>query len=423
MPLVNRQRALDVMNEAGVDVLIGTSADNVRYLTDYDCISHRITPSIRVFGILPRDPDGEVGLVVPSLEVDAWAEQPRGVADVTPYGTLYRDRLGDKGLAEDDARIYELTMATETWSSALEGLRSALQRRRLMSATIGIDESGLDVSAWQALVSHFPDAKIVPAGALFRTIRMVKTREEISRIEKAANITVDAIRAVYDLASAGVTEQELANHFKAEVARLGATPQFWVICGGRRTAHTHPRPSDYVLSQNDILKLDVGCTYEGYWSDIGRTKVLGEPTHQQEAIHSALLTGLKAAIHAVKPGVRTSEVFDAAVNAVRESGIPSYRRHHCGHGIGMSVYDSPVVQSSHFPGIYGFGDEDPVLETGMVINLETPYYLLGDYGFIVEDTVVVEQGGARTITNLSHEFRQRAGSKGQPSIQGTRSGA
>lgn len=404
MLLMNHDRARRLLAEAGIDVLVATSADNVRYLSDYECISHKITPSVLVFGVLEREGEAGVGLIVPSLEVDAWAEQPSGVCDVTAYGTLYRESRKSSGLAEDDARIFNLVLGADTSRDALRGLRSMLERRSLTSAVIGIDESGLDYRAWEAITTLLPQAKIVPAAALFRKIRMVKTSEEIRRLERSALITEEAIRSVYDLADAGVTERQLIDDFKAQVSRLGGTPQFWVICGGRRTGHTHPRPSDYALRHGDLLKLDVGCTYQGYWSDIGRTRALGNATQEQRAIHRAVLAGLRSARETIRPGIRSSEVFDAAVEAVRASGVETYSRHHCGHGIGISIYDPPVIQPSNYGGIYGLGDEDTILEAGMVLNLETPFYLLGEFGFIVEDTFVVEENGARAITTLDHAF-------------------
>lgn len=404
MTLLNRTRAHSLMEEAGLDVLIATSPDNVRYMTDYDCISHRITPSVRVFAMLPREVDAARALVVPSLEVDAWAEMPSGVDDVVAYGTLYRESQRTTGFATDDAHIFQTTMAAETHSDAVQALKSVVERRGYTSGAIGIDESGLDPATWSELVATFPHARISPAAQLLRKVRMVKTSEELRRLRESARIAEAGIRSIYSTAAIGVSEEELANGFKAEVSRLGGTPEFWVVCGGRRTAHTHPRASSYPLRAGDLLKLDVGCTYEGYWSDIGRTKVIGQPTDQQVETHRALVAGLRSAIDYVKPGIRASEVFEVAVGAVRDAGISTYQRHHCGHGIGISVYDSPVIQPRQYTGIYGFGDEDPRLEVGMVLNLETPYYLLGDFGLIVEDTVIVEEEGAVQITTLDHDF-------------------
>src|SRR2546428_474529 len=81
---------------------------------------------------------------------------------------------------------------------------------------------------------------------------------------------------------------------------------------------------------------------------------------------------------------------EAAVTAVRAAGLPEFRRHHVGHGIGLEPAEAPWLR----PG----GD---TLEAGMVLRVETPYYELGGFGVNVKETVLVTRGGA-TVVNRSH---------------------
>lgn len=403
--LLNKPRAHRLIKEAGLDLLIATSRDNVAYMSDYLCVSHGITPGVQVYGIVPGDDSVPLGLVIPSLEVDAWAEQPGPIADVTVYGTLYRNRQTAAALPDDDRRIYDATVARDTHRDAVEALVAALSNRGLADAAIGLDESNLTVEGWNAIVAALPHARIAPAATLFRRIRMVKTEAEIERMARSAAITEQAMQYVFERAQAGRTERELANDFKARVAELGGTAAFWVLSAGRRTAHPHARQSEYAIRPGDLLKLDMGSTYEFYWSDVGRTKAIGEPGERESRLYEILCAGLRAATGRARPGVHASELFDAAVETIRELGIPDYQRHHCGHGIGISVYDLPLIQPRAYHDIYGIGNDDAVLESGMVINLETPYYLLGEFGFIVEDTVVVRDDGPQLLTHLDHSLQ------------------
>ena len=97
----------------------------------------------------------------------------------------------------------------------------------------------------------------------------------------------------------------------------------------------------------------------------------------------------------MRPGVPAKNVFAAAVEATREAGIPHYRRHHVGHGIGLDTYDAPMLNET---------TETP-LESGMVFEVETPYYELGFAGLQVEDTVVVTEDGCRVLTRSMRELR------------------
>ena len=97
----------------------------------------------------------------------------------------------------------------------------------------------------------------------------------------------------------------------------------------------------------------------------------------------------------MKPGAVAKDVFNAAVERVRESGIPHYKRHHVGHGIGVEYYDLPILTPS----------TDIPLEAGMIFEVETPYYEFGFGGAFIEDTVVVGEHGSTIITRLQRELQ------------------
>ncbi|MGH9138071.1 MAG: M24 family metallopeptidase, partial [Acidimicrobiales bacterium] len=100
--------------------------------------------------------------------------------------------------------------------------------------------------------------------------------------------------------------------------------------------------------------------------------------------------GLEAAVAAAGPGVPCRDVFHAAMDVVRAEGIPHYERNHCGHGIGIENYDFPHITPT----------SKEVLQPGMVICLETPYYELGWGGLQVEDTFAVTQDGLERFTTV-----------------------
>ncbi len=85
-----------------------------------------------------------------------------------------------------------------------------------------------------------------------------------------------------------------------------------------------------------------------------------------------------------------AQIFDRAVAVVEQNGGPvPYRRQHCGHGIGLTTYEQPIIR----PG------EDGVLAPGMVFCFETPYYELGWGGMMIEDALVITESGASRLTD------------------------
>lgn len=391
------------MREAGLDCLVATDPQNVAYLCDYYCESSRVMRGVQVYGLQAADEAGGPGLVVPSLEVDSWAEQPGQVHDVTAYGTFHRT-IGRAPLDPAERRLVDVALRPSLAGDAVEALVAALRARGVASGAIGVDESNLTPVLWSRIAERLPQARIVAAARLFATIRMVKTGEELARMRRSAQITEEAMRRTWSELTEGMSERELAGRFRIHVTELGGDPAFWIVNVGRRTARTHSRLSDAVVRRGDLIKMDVGCRYGWYWSDVGRTKTFGPAAEDHRRLYGALREGTLAAIRAVRPGVRASELFATAVGAVRAAGIPTYERHHTGHGIGIAVYDPPIVQPAHLGNIFGIDAEDPPLEIGTTLNIETPHYVLGECGFIVEDTMVIGEHGAEMLTTLDYEL-------------------
>jgi Xaa-Pro aminopeptidase len=143
-----------------------------------------------------------------------------------------------------------------------------------------------------------------------------------------------------------------------------------------------------------VIRFDTGCVLNGYNSDIARNFSVGEPDERARRLYNAMLAGEEAAFQAMRPGVRASEVFEAAVRAVRDAGVPDYQRHHVGHGVGLEVYDVPLLGPS----------DHTILETGMTFEVETPFYEMGLAGLQPEDTVVLREDGPELLTTLSREL-------------------
>jgi Xaa-Pro dipeptidase len=146
-----------------------------------------------------------------------------------------------------------------------------------------------------------------------------------------------------------------------------------------------------VLKEGTVIRFDVGCKLEGYWSDIARLFAFrGEPPPRLEQYYRAMVAGEEEAIRIMRPGAVARDVFHATVEAVRAAGVPHYNRHHVGHAIGLEVYEVPLL---------GPADDTP-LEAGMIFEVETPYYEIGFAGVQIEDTVIVREDGGEMITTL-----------------------
>ena len=194
--------------------------------------------------------------------------------------------------------------------------------------------------------------------------------------------------------SAIPTPVEVAQAFWEVLSAHGGVPILTCVGGGSRSAFPNVIPSGYPIQRGDLIRYDIGCLLRDYYSDTARIAVLGKPTEKQRRYYEAVKLGESEGLKRIRPGAKAADIFATAVQAVRENGIPHYKRGHVGHGIGIECYDIP-----HLSPI-----SDHILEEGMVINIETPYYELGFGGVQIEDTVVVTPEGYRMLSQCDREL-------------------
>ncbi len=371
--------------EAALDALVVTTAPNVRYLTRFGkpgsslAIVSRDDPSHPHLVVSAGDIDYLVEDLVPALPVHVWGDFVRFGESVEPLDTNQ-----------------------QLVATAHQSRRTDLDRSAMLAFTtteLGLDGAriGLDVATElePALVAALQNSFVGNASRLLARLRMRKTDLEIARIQEAARIAEAGISATAAAARAGITQAELATEYRIAVAREGGLLRVDSVSVGASTVFGNANVADAVLLPGELLRFDVGAIFAGYQSDLSRCFSLGSPSAKAERYANAVIAGQSAALDILRPGVRTSDLFAAAVTETRHAGIPHYDRTHVGHGIGLAGgYDAPLLAPN-----------DPhTIEQGMVLCVETPYYEFGFGGVQIEDMVVVTETGWRPLTRLPRRF-------------------
>jgi len=391
--LLNLARAGQILDEEHVDVVVATTHPNVYYLSGFRSFSQRFLPSTQVYAISAADALSQPTVVAPMADADMFAQFPLPHATMMFYGRFFVDPPSNGNYLSEEMRRFEAVALQEPGGTALDMLISELDKLP-RSTRIALDERGIASAAHDSLRERY-NGRIVPGNALIERIRMVKTPEEIRRLTRA----VDAIEAAYEVALSaareGMTEEAMARIFDTHTIELGCSPTFTVIAFGERSALPNAVPGNRELHSGDIIRFDIGCQAAGYYSDIARTAIFGTPTERQQAYYGAILAGESRGLEALRAGVPAKAVFEAAILGTQQEGIPHYRRHHVGHGIGLDVYDPPTMNDA----------SQVLLEPGMVLEVETPYYEIGFGGLQVEDTVVVTETGYRMLTRTPRELQ------------------
>lgn len=384
--LLNKDRLIQVGRQGGINAFVATSPENVTYASGYWALSQWIRRGPQAFVILPVQELEASRIIAPTSLLDQLADQDDvWVPNVTRFGYFHMD-AADRPMSALDSRQQEL-YALPDGKSALGALVDSIRAGGLAKATLAVDELGLLPGQWDHLAQELPDASLVPATELFRRIRAVKTAEEVRRLRAVATIAERSVHAALKQARLGISEIEMARAFHTQTVQNDATPVLGCIGFAARSAMPNVHPSEATLQRGDVIRFDVGGRYRHYRADIARIATFGNPDPRVLKYHRALHVGVMSAFEAIRPGVKASTVFDIAVQATRKAGIPHYARSHVGHGIGVDGYDVPNLA----PG------NDQLIEEGMVMCVETPYYELGWCGLQVENTVVVRATGVELL--------------------------
>lgn len=375
------------MAEDDLDGLIAATTENIHYLTGISSVSLHLHPYFgQCYAVITRDAPGRVTLVSSTGEIDQVLDSSAEIVDAVNFGTFYRENYGDDALPPHEERLQRMTL-NPAEPNGIAALVAALKRAGLAGKRVGLDQQGCRLGVEESLKAALPRTTFVPAHAALAWVRRVKTPEEIARIQRSARITEQAIQAAVSIVRPGVTEYELYLEFNRSVASQGGRAEFTMVKFGRNSVGGQVLPNQTPLQKGDTIWFDVGSTYRGYWSDLARTFSYGEPSARVRQLYSAMVAGEALGIEKTRPGMTGGEVFHLTMQGVRDNGEPRYRRHHVGHSIGAEVYEQPILADGN----------DVVIEAGMVINIETPYYEFGVGAIHVENPFVVAESGPNLV--------------------------
>lgn len=230
-------------------------------------------------------------------------------------------------------------------------------------------------------------------------LRAVKDDEEIKAIEKAIDLTNEALKSVMKNMKKFNNEREAQAHFEERIFSLGhGTPAFQTICGSGVNGtilHYHSN-NDYIKS-NSLVLMDLGARINYYNADITRTyPANGTFTPLQKKIYQIVLDCNKMIAKVAKPGISMQELHEHSVDflakaCLKENLIKTYDEikevyfHRVSHHLGLDVHD-PMGRNT-------------ILEKGNVISNEPGLYFskLG-IGIRIEDDLLISENGCRCLS-------------------------
>jgi len=352
-------RLRERLDGAGCDALLVTRLVNVRYLTGFS---------------------GSAAMVLVLPDRLVFVTDGR-------YGDQSVEELAAAGV-EADTHVRR-TVAEQ---------RELLQGEAKGIARIGLEAESVTWGQQQRFATEwFEEAELVATSGLIEGLRRVKDRGEVDRMAAAAAAADAALAAVKHRLAERPTENEIALDLDVEMRRHGASGSSFetIVASGPNGAKPHHRPSERRIAPGELVVIDFGAIVDGYCSDMTRTLSVGEPaTATARRMVEVVLESQRAGVAAVKAGMEAKEVDEVCRNVIAGAGWADAFLHGTGHGVGLEIHEAPRVGTT----------STETLHAGYVVTVEPGVYLPEYGGVRIEDTVVVEDGGCRVLTNAPKEL-------------------
>jgi Xaa-Pro aminopeptidase len=408
-PRMNMVRAYEIMERLNIDALVLGEGLNLYHASGYWPLTSRMGHAPSTFAIVTRNDSQPLSVVLSSFTyyyqmADVHRSQDYPVyiytAPAGPIGEdgepeaaplmVFRDRKEIPMDAVESRRAslaYAAAQDIGAWAGAKYAMAKALKDLGLSKATLAVDHPTV-----QALLSEAaPDATLIDADTALRRIRPIKSDLEITLMRQAATANSEAALAAVQTVRAGATYRELRSTFYAEAARRGNKGVFLVV--DRVSADLYDAP----FRDGQAFLIDAVSENQGYHGDYGRTVFIGEPSKSMEKATSAMGQAWTEVRHALKPGMRFSEIIAYGQQTLKKMGA-DYTISFTPHSVGL--YHTDHVGMA---GAAAFR-EDTMLEKGMIISVDCPLLESGVGGSAhLEDLTLITADGSEPIHDVGHQ--------------------
>ena len=358
-------RAQEIMHEYELDGILLTTPQNIRYFTGYDSQFWE-SPTRPWFVIVPLS--GKPIAIVPEI-------------GESEFKKTWLDEI-------------------KTWPSPRpedEGVSLLKSNLENVKKTFG--QIGLELGSEMALrmpISDFLKLKevvgtnLVDGSNAIWDMRMIKTNEELKKIKFVCSIASDAYNALPSTLSIGNTEREAVHKLKIDILNRGAdsVPFMPGISGQGGVSQIVCGPTDRILEDGDILFIDTGSTFDGYFCDFDRNYAFGRVASDVEKVYQILWQATEIGIKTAIPGATTNDIFNAMNKVIQDGGTIGNNVGRLGHGLGLQLTEPP----SHRLG------EKTVIKENMVLTIEPAMEYAPGKMIVHEENIVIQQDGAELIT-------------------------
>ncbi len=309
-----------------------------------------------------------------------------------PHALAAIDRSGEMQAVLSDPWDAELIRDCAASADFIEGIKQLASRRGTVA-----------IAGMEMMEARFVSAFSSPVSATFEVeeARRVKTAREMELMRQAADLADRGYQHFADVIEAGMAEYELVAEVEGFLKSSGAEDNFMLIASGGTEVTGMKPPTERRFQLGDSVTTELTPQVDGYWAQICRTLVLGEPNAKQRESFAIFFEAQQAAVDFLMPWVDISDVARVQNDVFRKYGYgeytgPKYTRVR-GHGLGLHCDENPYVLE----------DVNYVVKEGMTLIAHPNTYLPLSGYMVFGDSLVVTAGGCEPLNRTERKLFQK----------------
>jgi Xaa-Pro aminopeptidase len=375
-------KAQAAMRQSGLDALVLWKDENVRYLTSLRAITLQYRSTTQ-YGVI-LFPQGKPVLFLSGGEHARARDAMPWVGEFVVIPIMEEVGMVDVVTAEHTARL--------------------LREHGADARRIGFD--GMTVPQLNAYHTHLPAVQMADGETFMQEVRRIKLPDELQILREAAALADAVTQTAIEAVRPGIRECEVAGEAMRTLFRLGgeyahlASP---FVASGERMSPPTRFATDKLIQNGDVVFIDIGACWNGYFGDVGRAVICGTPSDIQRKVYRTVYECLTVAHRGLRPGRTNTDVAAEIQGVAAGAGLRENFIHlFIGHGIGITPNEPPYIGEPQK------GTREVVLEPGMVFAVEPLIWVprvRGGGGVRLEDTIVVTDGEPEVLNRCGFDER------------------
>ena len=242
---------------------------------------------------------------------------------------------------------------------------------------------------YQTLLEQLSTHQMVDVSEIMRDLRSIKSSAEVEKLRFACGVTAAGFDFLLNNLKAGMTERQACKAMQLEMLRLGADSCPYLISASGQGGYDNiiMGPTDRKLIQGDVLIIDTGANFDGYFSDYDRNFAFGEVDRATHDAYEAVYASTEAGLNIAAPGRTTGDVWQAMWSVLEDAGALGNDVGRMGHGLGMQLTEWP----SNVEG------GDVTLQSGMILTLEPGMTFASGKMMVHEENILITDNGCEML--------------------------